>query len=466
MSGMRDSKEFVEIFPTNAPSDGIYSRQNGTHILNFNLASTDAFVKGGSMRLCFKVKSKLGNGDDIVNVLGAGGVAKAFINPRLGAYQFWEQLTIANREGMTIEEIRYYNRCMATLLPMLHSEGDIVSALSNEDNSSGDFVWSQVQNSNQVYTDVSMRLYSGLLYNERRNIPLSATWGLRGLSLTLQLCSDSQVFFNLGRTGTPTTGASANGGAQFEISDVSLQCEYVRPGAQRLLQLNSQTSGLIEYNSFSSLYSVVNSANHNFVSDLGSKNVVSCFGTFLPVIYNNSTNGDAFTDARMVQSATSGAFDGAQVDIEELSFTRDGVKFPQTYVVKENVGISKNRQTPHSQVLRGFIDAVKPFRELLHSVNGIRTANLTIPGYGNGTGSDYTRNALSDKIYNGGSLYGIGVAYDAFGERGADFRGRQFGLQIKSTLGKVGAESPHALFLFFLNRETMAYSPSGIQVAM
>ena len=468
IDGDRDTKEFVEIFPTNAPSNGVFSRNNGTHIMRFNLAPTEAFVKPGTMRLCFKFKCLKGDGTNIGSnttiptTAGAVAADQAFINPRLGVYGLFDQLTLSNVQGMKIEQINFWNRLMSALIPTLHSTHDQLDDLTNEDASSDDFIFSQRQINGGLEISCSMRIYSGLLYNERRDIPLSNQWGLNGLNLQLQLASDSQVFFNLGRNGgTASTGASANGGAQFQLSDVSLMCEYVRPSPTRLLELKSKTSGVIEYNSFSSLYNVVNSSNHNYVSELGAKNVVSCFGTFLPVVYNNSTNGDAFTNARMVNSTTAGQYDGNLVNIDELSFTRNGVKFPQEYVVRRN---NQESAVVHSQIMRNFVDSIRPFHELLHSVVQPVVANQCVPGYGSGVGTNYDRSSLADKTRDGGALYGIGCPYDVLGDRGANFAGAQFGVQIQSDLGVVGNESPHALYLFFLNRETFMYSPQGLQV--
>ena len=466
----RDTKEFVEIFPTNAPASGIFSREQGTHIMNFNLAPTDAFMKPGTARLCFKMKvlkgdgSNVGNNTTLPTTAGAVAQDQAFINPRLGAYGLFDMFSISNIQGMKIEQINFWNRLMCALVPTLHSNHDMVDDLTNQDASSNDFIFTQRQINGGLEISCSMRLYSGLLYNERRDIPLSSQWGFNGLNLSLQLASDSQVFFNLGRNGgTATSGASDNGGSQFQLSDVSLMCEYIRPSPTRLMELKSKQAGVIEYNSFSSLYNVVNSSNHNYVSELGAKNVVSVFGTFLPVIYNNSTNGDAFTNARMVNSTTAGQYDGNLVNIEELSFTKNGVKFPQEYVVRRN---NQESAVVHSQIMRNFIDGIRPFRELLHSVVQPKVSNECVPGYGSGAGTNYSRESLADKTESGGALFGIGCPYDVLGDRGADFTGEQFGLQIQSDLGVVGNESPHALYLFFLNRETMMYSASGIQVAV
>ena len=53
---MNGTKEFVEVFASNAPSDGIFSREKGSIILNFQVAEEDTFMLGGSVRLCGKFR--------------------------------------------------------------------------------------------------------------------------------------------------------------------------------------------------------------------------------------------------------------------------------------------------------------------------------------------------------------------------------------------------------------------------
>jgi hypothetical protein len=68
-----------------------------------------------------------------------------------------------------------------------------------------------------------------------------------------------------------------------------------------------------------------------------------------------------------------------------------------------------------------------------------------------------------DNVYvvDGGQNLGIGVSYDVISDQGVDFSSQAFGAQL--TLDLI-SDTPHAIFLFAHNKQTIAYNSSGLQV--
>ena len=65
------------------------------------------------------------------------------------------------------------------------------------------------------------------------------------------------------------------------------------------------------------------------------------------------------------------------------------------------------------------------------------------------------------EIKDGGSAYGLGIAYDTISDQGISFANVPFGVQFQL---KLSSDSPQAIFLFVHSKQTCVSTPSGIQV--
>ena len=92
-------------------------------------------------------------------------------------------------------------------------------------------------------------------------------------------------------------GANANDGdgAFFELSDLSLTCDLAVPDPAGVQELSQSGSGSMEFNTWSSLYSVINSSDATQTYNLANSRVVSIVHNFLPVSHSNSYLYDGFT---------------------------------------------------------------------------------------------------------------------------------------------------------------------------
>ena len=68
--------------------------------------------------------------------------------------------------------------------------------------------------------------------------------------------------------------------------------------------------------------------------------------------------------------------------------------------------------------------------------------------------------SVSTKV-DGGSVAGLGVAYDVISGDGVSFSGVNFGLNMEVNLT---TDSPQALYLFIHSKQTLAFSSAGIQI--
>ena len=70
--------------------------------------------------------------------------------------------------------------------------------------------------------------------------------------------------------------------AHYVLSNLSLTCEVYDIPENKMSEMASQTSGAMEFNTISSLYTTFNTSNAQIQYDVGLKNLQSAFVTFCP----------------------------------------------------------------------------------------------------------------------------------------------------------------------------------------
>jgi hypothetical protein len=267
------SNRYIEILPSNISSTDSAGYSKGTPLIQFNIGSQDTYLIGSTLRLNGAF-SRTGS-----------NATKSCIDPALGVYSIIDQLLISsNKTNQTIEHIRNYNRFLASYIPATTSENDLNGHMSMSSLSGLSY---GSQNNNETL-EFSIPLPCGVLLG-RNPIPLSDTWGIKGLNLTLNLAPDSNVFFALDDTDVS--------GVTYFLSDLRITAEVQQPPPDQLATLMRQTANSFEYNSISSYYAVVNN-NHATVNiSLGLKRVLSVFCNFITASDINSydANGTSAT---------------------------------------------------------------------------------------------------------------------------------------------------------------------------
>tara|TARA_R110000744_G_scaffold141264_2_gene252652 strand:- start:16018 stop:16479 length:462 start_codon:yes stop_codon:yes gene_type:complete len=147
--------------------------------------------------------------------------------------------------------------------------------------------------------------------------------------------------------------------------------------------------------------------------------------------------------------AGTGGTAGAIADIDQVVFTRGGVRFPQEFNLDTNYKEDSNTNVADPQIIRNFQDAIAPFSEM--------NRNQQAPYNCNRNWSSNDNDVLS-----GGMVYGIGINYDNLGGDGVDFSRTNWGVQITSGLVD---DNPISAFVFVHAKQTLLFSDGdGIQV--
>jgi hypothetical protein len=448
----------LEITPSNVLSSGKISFKNGNPVISFIIGEQDRLLIGRSIRLCGNFRCKINETTTgFTNVVAANDNLQA--SARLGVYGAIDQLVIKSQQThQVIEHIKHYNRFMSSYLPSTTSTCDALSHMSESALTMPNwllFKQSVLDNPAQVLSPNSfcVPLPCGL-FNGTANIPLSSTWGLKGLLIEVHLCPDTN-FIHAGTTqgaagaaqvapaGT-TTGLTD---AFYELSDVKLVCEAINPSPEQLAPFPA-SGGTFEYSSISSYFTSINSTNAIINFNLGLKRVLGVFMNFVPSSRVNSLANDGLATVPLINSTS----DPAQ--IQKVSFLRGGDKFPLEYDIDYlgKDGITYNEVD--SQVMRNFINSFGNWatndRMITNVDNTFEIGNQSArSNFDNVTG------------ISGGQNFGCGIAYDVISDQGVDFSTQAWGTQITTGLD---TDNPTAVYLFAHSKNTIAYNQSGLQV--
>ena len=431
----------LEIVPSNLTSNGKLSYKNGQPTVSLLIGAQDRYIVPGSIRLCgeFKVNKDATDipviGDDIR------------MNERLGVYSIIDTLSIFSQSsGQTIETINHHNRFMSSYLSVTQSQQDFAchayeTALrfpNYKAQQLGVVTNTQAATAGDSPNSFCIPLVCGLFLGQEP-IPLSNEWGVGGLNIEIQLSPDQNVLFS----GTNDPAALAD--SFYELSNVRLICEVQSPDPA---DMPTQTTNTFTYNSISSYYNTINSANAVLNFNLGLKSVLSAFMNVVPSSHINSFRQDGLATLGFSNS------DATKAQVEQLVFTRAGERVPLEYnidTLQKSPGGADN-ETADAQIVRNYMNAVMSFAKIMRtSVEPSVYRNIDYD-------ADY---AGAKTIPDGGSAWGMGVAYDSISEQGLDFSQTPFGLQLQL---KLTTDHPNAIYLFVHSRQTVVSSGGSIQV--
>jgi hypothetical protein len=437
------SNQYLEIVPSNITSDGKLSFRNGQPVIQFIIGEQQRYLLGQSIRLTgnFSVLSA-------PDALGSDE-ATLSMDGKTSLYSTIDQLVIKSQStNQTIEHIRNYNRFMASYLGAVNDLGDGLSHKNQDD--------LQVLNSKAIKSAVvdnpvnrgtlgsstfALTLPCGL-FNGTQNIPLAKEWGLGGLLIEIHLASDSNVLFaNDGATDIST--------AFYEYKNMNLCCEVQTPPADELSKLQSSGAkgNTFEYNSISSYYTTINAANAIINFSLGLSKVLSVFCNFITAsaINNRLRNG-------MLTSYNRNGTNKVAY-VKSLVFTRGGERMPLEYNIDTVQKVDSTNRNPDGQIIRNYVNAIHSFSK--NRRNLLKPENMVLPGDSTNV-VDYDQ-----KVIDGGSNYGIGVAFDMISNQGVDFSSTNFGINMDLDLI---TDNPQAVYMFVHHKNTVVFNQSGIQV--
>ena len=444
--------EKFEILPSNQPANNTYSFRQGNPIVTFNIGSTNKLLRASSVRIngTLKVVAAGGNAQarqvNNNSIRQGGGTPLVNINGRTGVSGCFQNINLASNDtNQTLESIRQYGRLCASILPSTHSSDDfmsnsgLVELNAGQDAVSGNYVNNEVS--------FSTRLFCGLL-NGGNAIPLGVN-GVRGLAINLELVADQQFLFG--------TGAGNGAGASYELSNLSLSGDMLILNEAGQQQLSVPGNGGFQYNSWNNLYSVINSNDATQTYNLANSNVLSVLHNFLPVINANNYAVDGYTTGLPQLTDVTGVnYTGGNVSINKVSFSRGGMKLALDYDLDEQVQAANGRPQVGLEV--NALAAIPSNKKSAHALN-----QPLLLGYGGRDENIFDSAGLQAfaSVDAGARNFAIGINTDPVSEVGIDFKGQSYATRIQSNLD---GKSPNAIYTYVLSKNTLLYSPQGIQV--
>lgn len=447
--------EKFEVLPSNQPSDNTYSFRGGNPIITLTIPSQAKYLRPSSVKIngVLRVQTSAGVLGDSNNLKGAGAT-EIQLSDRVGVHSAFQNVVLSSEAtNQSLESIRQYGRLVSSILSSTHSSDDFMSeksvvAVCNS---------IQAPNDNLVANEVSFSvpLYCGLLQGGNP-IPLSAN-GINGLTINLELASDQQVLKG--------TNAADGGGAFYQLKDVSLSGDLLVPDDAGVQALSVAGSGAFQYNSYSSLYSVINSGDATQTYNLSNSNVLAITHNFLPVSHSNTYAQDAFTNGELLNTNAGGTAYSDPVVLKKVSFSRGGVKLGLDYEMDVETNSTEGR--PETQVNLEYLNAFKPEKSLTRLLN-----QNELLGYGGPDILPYSDESLaaagaaSNRIAVGVTdanvrNFGVGLALDRVSDVGVNFKGQSYSTRIQSSLD---GKSPNAVYSYVKAKNVLQYSPNGIVV--
>ena len=453
--------ERAEINPLNPPANNSYSFQEGFPIIQFNIPNQSKFLDGSSLRLngVLRVQTNASTEATPVLVDNAGNKsltanANSCLSSRVGVASTIEQITLSSASGnQSLETIRSYPRYLASTQSITHSQEDFDTNLQIESLTASRKLNGALGINNDV--SFSLPLRTGLL-SGGEPIPLG-TNGIRGMMLELRLSPDAQVLSGfVDNTGATKNDSNTGNGFFYQLRDLTLSYNLMVPDSEGVQKMSVSSTGSLNYNSVTHLYSVINSSDNTQNYNLGTGQTLSVFHNFLPTSHLNNYLQDGHATPRLKN--ISGGTYSQEANIKRVSFLKGGVLSPIENEI--DVEEASNQDRPMSELAINFIDSIKPFSKYNHSLISLNTERDLSTDVNNLTGED-------PETYNGGffqadqdEVFGIGVAEDKY-RVGSDFKNTNYGLRIVSDLD---GQSPNSVFTYVMAKNTLQYSPQGIQV--
>ncbi len=444
------TSRYIAIRPDNIPSDGKISFKNGFPVLSFTIQSQSGILDPRSIRINGNLQVFKDNALNPTPVYEADDDnAKVTMDNRLGIYNVMDQLVIRHNKSKQIcEHIRHYPRYMSTYLGVGSSANDLIGHLGETALIMPDpdvFFKSVIANKADVLADdvvksFSCHLPSGFLMSSNKINLMETSFG--GIQIEIHLSPDSNALFNPVGTSNNITDA------HYRLTDLELTCEIADVPADQAVAMSKETSGQLEFNTITSLYTSINSTNAQLQFALGLKQVQSVFLNFCP-----SKNINTLTENGMATTYPSRS-NGELAFLKRVQWLRGGVKYPCEYDIVTNFDKDNDVAVVDPQVLKAFVDSVIP--DYLVDRTSVSSAN-------NYRGYDVNPASLQKsymKTRDGGALFGIGQKYSQF-NTGQDFSRQQWGLSLESDLTD---DSPQSVFIYVKARAVLAWNANGVQL--
>ena len=447
--------EKVEILPLNPPANNAYSFKEGFPIMQFLIPNQPKLLSGSSMRLNGVIRVNRPTSSEATPLLPdnnnnkGGGAFNVALSSRVGVASAIDQITLSSMTNQTLEVVRSYGRYLASAQSVTHSQEDLDTNVQVESITASRGMNGAFAVNNDVSFSIPLR--TGLL-SGASEIPIG-TNGIRGMIVQLQLAPDAQVLGGwVDNAGTAQNNAGDGTGCFYQLRDVSLSYNLLVPDEQGTQKMSNPSTGSLNYNAISHLYSVINSSDSTQNYNLGTAKTLSVFHNFLPTTHINNYAQDGFGTPKL-QNSNAGVYD-SDAEIQRVSFLKGGVQFPIENEI--DVATPAENDRPLSELETNFINSIKSYQSMNHSLMSLNTQNQLPTDVNALDGLDTSKFTQVENK----PVFGIGVAEDPY-KVGVNFKNTNYGIRIVSDLN---GSSPNSVFTYVLAQNQLMYSPQGITV--
>lgn len=448
------------IVPINQPNGGEFSFRNGSSLIQLQLASSPVGLLTDSVRLNYKLRLNK-PGSSLLNPLFPNN------NTNITGVAAYD-LTLDNRVGVdcvidvvnwssgatnsSLESIRQYGRLLATSNALTKSK----NKMDGEVQGGNIAIASRKKvSANMVNTEnfVSVPLKCGLLEGTGGVLPLGIN-GVNGLNLGITLQNDSMAL---------QSSEADNTECFYSLLDVNLTYDVIEYDNETTQELMKPKTSTMEFLSYSTLYSVINSSDDQQNFNPSTSKTQSIFTSSVPATHLNNFAENSFSTGNLKNiNATSGKYDDDAV-LKRVSFIRNGTLSPLEYQIETETQSTEQRARPVlvSLLKEVFSSRDEEVQENLISPNtqfNLKTA--VNPATGKEVYS--LKTAVSTEAQND-PIVSYGVNFDPISNQGENFAGNNsYGLRLESTLNGT---SPNSLTTFVKSLNVLQYSPQGISVS-
>ena len=460
-----------------------YSFRNGLPLIRFDISASQAplLMDGKNLRINGRFTARTTAGAQLTPT------QNNFVDNYTGIFGSCVQnITIASKRlNQTLERVTQYNRLVPSIVSQLNNGKYIDTALSH----GGKHAWSipqmrhalnayhafnntgnAVAPASQLGVDFSAPLYCGILQSGE-DIDLSMSTGVGGLTIEILLNSDVGVVFG-------SDAASAGTAATYTLSNLTLTVPVYEMGGQNAQNYAGQANSY-SFNSWSSMFQTLNASTSVVSFTPGLSRVTSCLQNF---ILASDLGNQNFNPCRL----------GYSGQIQQCRFSKNGALFPLQFRLQSVSQNNDDQARPNPAVdisTHTYKVLAEWFRNSLEGVSSrkvSRVKNTALEFNGWSAGAVDRDQSSGRTGIRPGSAHTQAILYDAYGG-GSDFSQEVFSFELRVSgtnqlsLGydngvprlNVGptsnnidgtAASAMACYLYFLNQNTINYSPNGIEI--
>ena len=459
MSAKRIRRNFV--VPINQPTGGEFSFRNGSSLIQIQMAASPVGLITDSVRLNYKLRLNKPGSTLLVPAfpnnnqnIAADAAYELLLDSRVGADCVIDVVNWSSgATNSSLESIRQYGRLLAITNPLTKSknkmDGEVQGGnlpVASRQKVSGNMVNTE----NSISVPIKCGLLEGI---EGGVLPLGIN-GVNGLSLGITLQNDSMAL--------KSSQGDAND-CYFSLLDVNLTYDVIEYDDATTQDLNKPKTGVMEFLSYSTLYSVINSSDDQQNFNPSTSKTQSIFTSSVPATHLNNFAENSFSTGNLKNINTGTGKYSDNVLLNRVSFIRNGTLSPLEYQIETETSSLETTARPVliSLLKEVFSSRDEETKENMISPNTQFSQQTSVnPATGKEVFS--LKTTVSTEAQNE-PVVAYGVNFDPISNQGQNFAGNNsYGLRLETTLN---GSSPNALTTFVKSLNVLQYSPQGIQVS-